>query len=152
MNRLVKKVLLSISVLGVLAGCSSEEDTIVMAPLPVVQSEFTPSTEWSSSIGNGVGQYFSKLSPVYAYDKLFVASRDGVVKAMDPENGKTIWQTEIKGEVTARLSGGIAAAYQKLYIGSENGEVIALDVETGEELWRAEVNGEVLAKRLLTLA
>lgn len=146
MNRLVKKVLLSISVLGVLAGCSSEEDTIVMAPLPVVQSEFTPSTEWSSSIGNGVGQYFSKLSPVYAYDKLFVASRDGVVKAMDPETGKTIWQTEIKGEVTARLSGGIAAAYQKLYIGSENGEVIALDVETGDELWRAEVNGEVLAK------
>jgi outer membrane protein assembly factor BamB len=145
MNRLVKKVLLSISVLGVLAGCSSEEDTIIMAPLPTVQSEFTPSSEWSSSIGDGVGSFFSKLSPVYAYDKLFVASREGEVKAMDPETGKTLWQVDITGEVTARLSGGIAAAYQKLYIGSENGEVIALDVNTGEELWRAEVNGEVLA-------
>ena len=83
MNRFVKKVLLSISVLGLLAGCSSEEDTVVMAPLPKVQSEFTPKSLWSSQLGDGVGQFFSKLSPVYAYDNLFVASRDGVVKALD---------------------------------------------------------------------
>ncbi|MCW8347541.1 outer membrane protein assembly factor BamB [Vibrio sp. ZSDZ65] len=146
MNRFVKKVLLSISVLGVLAGCSSEEDTVIMAPLPVVDSEFSPATEWSSSIGSGIGQFFSKLSPAYAYDKLFVASRDGVVKAYDPESGNTLWQVDLEEDDSARLSGGIATAYQKLYIGSENGEVIALDVETGEVVWRAEVNGEVLAK------
>ncbi|ASI88900.1 outer membrane protein assembly factor BamB [Vibrio mediterranei] len=145
MNRVVKKVLLSISVLGILAGCSSEEDTVIMAPLPKVQSEFTPQSVWSASIGDGVGQFFSKLSPIYAYDNLFAASRDGVVKALDPETGKTLWEVNVAGETSARLSGGIAAAYQKLYIGSENGEVIALDVKTGEEVWRAKVNGEVLA-------
>ncbi|MFC5078513.1 Outer membrane protein assembly factor BamB precursor [Vibrio thalassae] len=145
MNRVVKKVLLSISVLGILAGCSSEEDTVIMAPLPKVQSEFTPQSVWSASIGDGVGQFFSKLSPIYAYDTLFVASRDGVVKAIDPENGKALWEVDVAGDTSARLSGGIAAAYQKLYIGSENGEVIALDVKTGEEVWRAKVDGEVLA-------
>lgn len=145
MNRFVKKVLLSISVLGLLAGCSSEEDTVVMAPLPKVQSEFTPKSLWSSQIGDGVGQFFSKLSPVYAYDNLFVASRDGVVKALDPETGNVVWEVDLQGDTTARLSGGIAAAYQKLYLGSENGEVIALDVKTGEEVWRTKVNGEVLA-------
>ncbi|MBY6199553.1 outer membrane protein assembly factor BamB [Vibrio hangzhouensis] len=145
MNRFVKKVLLSISVLGLLAGCSSEEDTVVMAPLPKVQSEFTPKSLWSSQIGDGVGQFFSKLSPVYAYDNLFVASRDGVVKALDPETGNAVWEVDLQGDTTARLSGGIAAAYQKLYLGSENGEVIALDVKTGEEVWRTKVNGEVLA-------
>ncbi|MGR5175923.1 outer membrane protein assembly factor BamB [Vibrio parahaemolyticus] len=145
MNRFVKKVLLSISVLGLLAGCSSEEDTVVMAPLPKVQSEFTPKSLWSSRIGDGVGQFFSKLSPVYAYDNLFVASRDGAVKALDPETGNTVWEVDLQGDTSARLSGGIAAAYQKLYLGSENGEVIALDVKTGEEVWRTKVNGEVLA-------
>ncbi len=70
--------------MGVLAGCASEEDTIVMAPLPQVDSQFTTNTEWSTSVGDGVGHYFSKLSPIYANNMLFVASRDGIVKALDP--------------------------------------------------------------------
>lgn len=127
MKRVFKKALLGALTVGILAGCAGEEDTIVMAPLPQVDSQFTPSAEWSTSIGDGVGHYFSKLSPVVANDTLFVASRDGLVKALDPENGKLKWQTDLEEDVIARLSGGITAAYEHLYIGSENGEVIALD-------------------------
>lgn len=145
MNKLVKKVLLSATVLGVLAGCAGEEDTIIMAPVPQVSSEFTPSSNWNASAGNGVGHYFSKLSPEYAYDKVFVASRNGLVKALDPENGKQIWQTDLEEEVSARLSGGLTAAYSKVFIGSENGQVIALNEATGDIEWRVEVDGEVLA-------
>lgn len=54
-----------------LFGCASEEDTIVMAPVPVVQNQFEPTTEWTSSIGDGVGHYFSRLTPVYAYQKKY---------------------------------------------------------------------------------
>ncbi|NMS02046.1 PQQ-binding-like beta-propeller repeat protein, partial [Vibrio parahaemolyticus] len=108
--------------------------------------QFTTSSEWSTSVGDGVGHYFSKLSPVFANDTLFVASRDGLVKALDPENGKQRWQTDLEEDVIARLSGGITAAYGNLYIGSENGEVISLDQETGEIVWRVKVGGEVLAK------
>jgi outer membrane protein assembly factor BamB len=133
-------------VLGLLAGCAGEEDTVVMAPLPKVESEFSPSSVWSSSIGDGVGSYFSKLTPAYAYDKLYVASRDGLVRALDPENGKVLWESNVKESQPARLSGGIVAAYQKLFIGTENGTVIALDADSGELLWRVPVNGEVLAR------
>ncbi|GLR07232.1 outer membrane protein assembly factor BamB [Vibrio hyugaensis] len=146
MKRVFKKALLGVLTVGILAGCASEEDTIVMAPLPQVDSQFTPNSEWSTSIGDGVGHYFSKLSPVMANDTLFVASRDGLVKALDPENGKQKWQVNLEEDVIARLSGGITAAYENLYIGSENGEVIALDQETGDVIWRIEVGGEVLAK------
>ncbi len=146
MKRVFKKALLGVLTVGILAGCASEEDTIVMAPLPQVDSEFTPSAKWTASIGDGVGHYFSKLSPVVANDTLFVASRDGLVKALDPEDGKQKWQTDLEEDVIARLSGGITAAYGNLYIGSENGEVIALDQETGEINWRIEVGGEVLAR------
>lgn len=140
---------LAISVIAFgLLGCSSEEDTIVMAPLPVVNSQFTPETEWSASIGDGVGHYFSKLSPAYAYDKIFVASRDGEVKALDPDNGETLWEQDLSENGPARLSGGLTASYDKLFIGTENGEAIALSVDDGSIIWQKKVDGEILAKPL----
>lgn len=145
MKKLLNKALTTVAVIGVLAGCASEEDTIVMAPVPQVDSEFTASSVWSRSVGSGVEQYFSKLSPQYAYGKVFVASRNGEVKALDPENGNELWAIDLEQDVSARLSGGIAAAYDKLFIGSENGEIIALNQETGELLWRTPVQGEVLS-------
>jgi len=145
MKKLFNKVLLSSAVLALLAGCAGEEENVVMAPVPVVKSEFTPTTLWSASIDDGVGHYFSKLQPEYAYDKLFVASRDGLVKALDPETGKELWSKDLEEDVSARLSGGILAAYSQIYIGSENGTVTALDAETGELAWSVKVEGEVLA-------
>lgn len=145
MKNLLKKALTTAICVGVLAGCASEEDTVIMAPVPEVSSEFTPTTQWTSSIGKGVGQFYSKLSAEYAYDKVFVASRDGMVKALDPENGRLIWQADVEEDVSARLSGGITAGYGQVFIGSENGRVFAFDQETGELNWQAEVNGEVLA-------
>lgn len=146
MNRLFSRLFLSTLIVATVVGCSSEEDTVIMAPVPQVSSQFTPSNQWSAMVGSGVGHYFSRLQPALAYDKLFVASRDGEVKALDPENGKTLWSTDLETDVIARLSGGINASYGKVFIGSENGEVIALDAESGELIWRKEVTGEVLAK------
>ncbi|MUL11728.1 outer membrane protein assembly factor BamB [Aliivibrio fischeri] len=148
MRKVLKKAALCTFGFSMLFGCASEEDTIVMAPVPVVQNQFEPTTEWTSSIGDGVGHYFSRLTPVYAYQKIYVASRDGLVKALDPENGKTIWERDLEQDDTARLSGGLTLTYGKVFIGSENGELITLDAETGEELWREKVDGEVLAKPL----
>lgn len=145
MKKMLNKALTAVAIVGVLAGCASEEDTIIMAPVPQVDSEFTPTAVWSASVGDGVGQYFSKLSPEFAYGKVFVASRDGIVKALNPESGDTLWEAELEEDVAARLSGGITAAYDKLFIGSENGEVMALNQETGELIWRVRVQGEVLA-------
>ncbi len=145
MKKMFNKVLLSSAVLALLAGCAGEEENVIMAPVPVVKSEFTPTSVWSASIDDGVGHYFSKLTPEYSYSKVFVASRDGLVKALDPENGKEIWKVDLQEDVSARLSGGITAAYGQIYIGSENGVVIALDAETGELAWNVKVEGEVLA-------
>ncbi|MEH0742817.1 outer membrane protein assembly factor BamB [Vibrio cholerae] len=145
MKTMLNKALSTALVLGLLAGCAGEEDTIIMAPTPVVDNEFTTKSAWSASAGKGVGMYYSQLSPEYAYDKVFVASRDGVVKALNPETGKAIWQTDLEKEGSARLSGGITAGYGRLFIGSENGQVIALDEETGALNWQTAVKGEVLA-------
>jgi outer membrane protein assembly factor BamB len=137
--------LLAIGALASLVGCAGEEDTVIMAPVPVVSSEFSPTNQWSSTVGTGVEQFFSKLEPTLAYDNLYVASRMGTVKALEPSTGKVIWENDISDGHTARLSGGIHAAYGQLFIGSENGEVISLDAESGELKWRESVQGEVLS-------
>lgn len=146
MNKLFSRILLGSLALSTIVGCSSEEDTVVMAPVPQVSSQFTPDSQWTTSIGNGVGHFFSKLQPEFAYEKIFVASRDGEVKALDPASGETLWSTNVSGDTSARLSGGLNASYGKVFIGSENGQLIALNAESGELVWRKNVLGEVLAR------
>ncbi|MBU2898363.1 outer membrane protein assembly factor BamB [Vibrio hepatarius] len=145
MKIMLKRIIIAAAIVGIISGCASEEDTVIMAPVPKVKSEFTPKSLWSSSVGDGVGQYFSKLAPEYAYDKLFVASREGVVKAFNPESGEILWKQDLEQDIPVRLSGGITAGYSQVFIGSENGQVIALDEETGAVNWRVDVEGEVLA-------
>ncbi|WEM41750.1 outer membrane protein assembly factor BamB [Photobacterium sp. DA100] len=149
MQKVLKQAVSVALAVGLLAGCASEEDTIQMAPLPVVENTFTPVQGWNSKVGNGVGHFFSKLSPAVGYGKVFVADRNGLVKALDPDTGKEIWKQDLEEDMPARLAGGISLSYGKLFIGSENAEVIALDETTGEVAWRQTVEGEVLSKPLV---
>jgi outer membrane protein assembly factor BamB len=111
----------------------------------MVKSQFTPEKLWSSDIGDGVGHYFSKLKPVFAYDAIYLASRDGEVKALSPETGKKIWDVELDSNQPLRLSGGLSAAGNQLFVGSENGVIYALNAQSGETVWSSKVEGEVLS-------
>ncbi|UTM56626.1 outer membrane protein assembly factor BamB [Photobacterium sp. CCB-ST2H9] len=148
MRKLLKQAVALAVTLSVLSGCASEEEAVQMAPLPAVENQFKPVQDWARNIGEGVQHFYSRLAPVTGYGKLYVASRDGVVEALDPSTGKQIWEHQVHAEENAKLSGGLSVAYNKVFIGSENAEVIALDAETGEEVWRVDVDGEVLAKPL----
>lgn len=147
MKQTLTKALMGLAVVTALVGCAGEEDAVVMAPLPLVDNQFETQTEWRASVGDGVEHYFSRLAPLYAYDKVFVASRDGVVKALDPQEGDRVWKIELDDD-QARLSGGLSAAYGKVYVGSENGQVYALDEETGDIQWQIHIDGEILSKPL----
>jgi outer membrane protein assembly factor BamB len=137
-----------------LQGCSlfsSEEDVVKMAPVPQVDSRFEPEKLWSHSIGGGVGQFYSQLSPVVADAQVFAASRDGDVFAFDKQSGDRNWKVDLSDQPenadkrSARLSGGLTAFYGKLFVGSENGYVYALDQTDGKLLWSKQVPGEIVA-------
>ncbi len=134
--------------LGALSGCASEEDSIQMAPLPQVESEFVSELLWKGKVGNGVERYFSRLTPAYAYEKVFVADRKGTVQGIDADTGKVLWETNLGELKPALISGGVTASYGKLYLGTETGKLIALEEETGERVWEANVRGEILSKPL----
>ncbi|WP_115717738.1 outer membrane protein assembly factor BamB [Gallaecimonas mangrovi] len=135
-----------------LVGCSSSEEVRKPAVLVPFDNKVDDSVVWDTSVGDGVGDYFTNLAPNYNYDKIFAASREGVVEALDPTNGDTIWKVDLGAAKSffgdrsdMRLSGGVSSGFGKVYIGSENGFVYALDEKTGKTLWTAQVPGEAMA-------
>ncbi|RJE77934.1 outer membrane protein assembly factor BamB [Pseudoalteromonas sp. MSK9-3] len=145
---------LALCMASLLSGCSSSDDDEDVLVLPEINNQFETQIAWQESIGSGVEHYFSRLTPTVYEDKVFVAERNGEVRALDINTGNTLWETETRENQAfwpwedsdgAKLSGGILQAFGKVYIGSEHGEVIALDRESGEIVWRKSVPGEALS-------
>lgn len=91
LRKLLLPWLLSVTLLS---GCSlfnSEEDVVKMSPLPTVENQFTPSTSWSTSVGDGIGEFYSNLHPAFADGVVYAADRKGTVKALNADDGKEVW-------------------------------------------------------------
>lgn len=163
---LVRNVSLALALSVTLSGCSTisdwfaDDEELEIRRLTPIEAQFTAKEVWETDLGEGVDYYFSRLRPVFAYDKLYVADRHGDVRALDPKTGKTLWKKDLaifrdegffdsisriwrSGE-SAKL-GGISVAYNKVFIGTEDGVVLALNAETGEPVWNVSIPGEVLA-------
>jgi len=146
-------VLLSAS----LFSCSSTDDEdaeTLAAELVDIDEAFEVDVLWDKSVGNGVDDYFSRIKPIVAYDKVFSASRQGDVMAFDVATGEKVWQVDLSdinnersfwdSRVSALIAGGPIAGLNKIFLGSENGKVFALDAQTGELVWQADIKGEVI--------
>ncbi|NQZ22157.1 MAG: outer membrane protein assembly factor BamB [Colwellia sp.] len=156
---LLNKKLLAVAFLSIgLSACSStdeEDEATKVAELTEITEAFEVDVLWESSVGDGVGQYFSRLKPIVAYGTLYSAGRDGDVIAFDMESGDKVWSTDLSdlnaergffdSRQSALLNGGPIAGIKKLFIGSENGDVYALNAENGEIEWQGKVKGEVIA-------
>ncbi len=148
-------VLLFSSTLFACSSTDDEEDTSDLpAELIEFDQKFEPKVLWEKSVGDGSDDYFSRLKPIVAYDKVYSASRAGEVIAFDQKTGKKLWQVDLSNSnnersfwdsrVSALLSGGPTAGMDKIFIGSENGKVYALDAQTGELSWEVSIKGEVI--------
>ncbi|SUH14215.1 lipoprotein [Salmonella enterica subsp. enterica] len=100
LRKLLLPGLLSVTLLSGCSLFSGEEDVVKMSPLPQVENQFTPTTVWSTSVGNGIGEFYSNLHPVMADNVVYAADRAGVVKALNADDGKEIWSVNL-GEKTA---------------------------------------------------
>lgn len=137
---------------ALLWGCSSAEDPYAPVEAPEIRNQFEPQRLFSASIGSGVGEFFTTLAPEFASGTLFAASRDGDVYAKDPNDGDTLWHTDISDEEendssrSVRLSGGMAAYAGKVAVGSENGYLYMLNAMDGAILWKEYLGSEILVK------
>ncbi len=162
MNFFNKRLLSLVLVSAALTACSSDDDEDVensVAELTEIVEQFKPQVVWDTSVGDGVEHYFSRLSPVVAYDHVYVADRQGYAMAFEQKTGKQVWKVDLSNldnergffddKKSARISGGAVAGYNKVFWGSENGDVFALDSKTGELKWHTTVPGEVISKPAL---
>ncbi|GLR10468.1 outer membrane protein assembly factor BamB [Mixta theicola] len=143
-----------------LSGCSlfsGEEDVVKMAPLPKVENQFEPQEAWSTSVGDGIGDFYSNLHPAWQDGSVYAADRFGIVKALDASDGKQKWKINLSGDngffsknTPALLSGGITAAGEHIYIGSERAQVYALNSNDGSVAWQTKVAGEVLSRPVVS--
>lgn len=124
-----------------LSGCSDEEDIYEPDPLVELDNQFQTKVLWSTNIGDGNDDLTVKTSPVYAYDKIYVADGSGAVAAIEPENGKVLWRTDLEQPI----GGGPAVFDNIVAVGTQQGELIVLDASSGELKWRKPVSSEVLA-------
>lgn len=142
--RKIFQYLILISLIVTVFGCSSSDDEDVLSqPAPLVEFKPTLKLEkiWEVGTSASVSNLFSRLQPVIAYDKVFVAGTDGIVEALSLESGKKIWSIE----TGATIQAGVSAGSEMVVVGTRNGEVIAIDQETGKELWRNLLSSEILS-------
>lgn len=167
LNKLVKPsaaILLafSLSACSTVSGWFADEEELEIRKLPEITMAFEGKVKWSESVGDGVENYFSRLSPAVGYGKIFAADREGEIVAFDPETGKEIWSTNVSrkskesslsnlyglfaGQVSAKISGGLTVAYDSVYFGTEDGIVYSLNHEDGSVNWKTNVPSEVIAE------
>ncbi len=118
---------------------------------PTALTEFVPSVSvqriWSSSIGNGAGSSGARMSPTVVGDRLYAASVDGQLSALDATTGRTLWSNRDKKQA---WSGGPAVHGDLLVVGTLDGAVHAFSASDGSERWHVKVSSEVIAAPAIT--
>lgn len=141
------RVLLVLPLLVLLAGCNilgSRTNRENIDP-PAELTDFTESVEvdtvWNASVGDGEGRLALRQHPAVQGGRVYTASLEGEVAALDAASGNELWQAV----TDLRLSGGPGVGEGTLVVGSLDGEVLAFNPDTGAERWRATVSSEVIS-------
>jgi outer membrane protein assembly factor BamB len=97
------------------------------------------SQAWRVSIGAGSGKKVQlAASPVYGDGKIFTIDAEAVVRAIDPANGATLWQTQVRGAASSSANlfgGGVAYDNGRVYATDGTGYAAALDAAKGGIFW-----------------
>ena len=123
----------------VMAGCSSTEPREQPVPVPEAEGDYQLKLNWSQSFAGGQRGQHLFLTPAVRDNKVYAATRSGLVGAYDARNGRDLWWTR----VDASLIGGVGADSEQLYVVTRDGILQALSRE-GELLWQAQLPNESL--------
>jgi outer membrane protein assembly factor BamB len=128
---------------GIFGGDKDEE----LKPQELVEFRSTLPVEraWTAKLGGGSELLRIALSPAGTAGKVFAASRDGNVTALDPATGKRLWRTELE----LPLSAGPGVGNSRVVVASSDGHLICLAADDGREIWRVALAGESIAAPLI---
>ena len=135
--------------LSLLAGCGffSNKKDKELQPKELERFDQSLSIKrlWSVKLGKESDFLRVALRPSSDGSRLYAASVDGNVVAIDPESGKRLWRTDLKLGLTA----GPGVGDDIVAVMAADGLLIVLEAATGVERWRADIDGESLAYPLI---
>ncbi len=124
-----------------LAGCSVNKPLPEIV-LPPIEDPLPVERLWVRWFVAENHPFRSSLKMAHDADRLYWATPDGDLYALDLKNGRQIWHHRRLGVLTAGV--GIDGDY--LFVGSREGEVIAVRKTDGHEVWRKTLSSEVIAR------
>ncbi len=146
--RFLPRLLLPAGLAVLIAGCGIfGDDDDVLPPKELIKFEATLPIKkvWSAKLGKGSEFLRVSLSPAGDGSRIYAASRDGVVSALNPESGKKIWRVELDLPLSA--GPGVGEGY--VVVAGSNGELVNLAASDGREIWRINMDSESLARPLI---
>ena len=162
--RFVKGIWLGSLVLLLISGCSwfggdddDEIEEIEPTKLTKINEEVKIKPLWKVNLGGGADDNAIKLVPALAASRVFAASADGNVFALQANNGRKIWQQKVKDFYSAGearnafsknldvITGGVGIGSDIVVVGTSAGELVAMNQSDGSLAWRTRTTSEVLA-------
>ena len=141
----MKRTLALLALLTLAAACSKEKNVEPPAELVDFRETLRVDRVWSVGMGGGEEVMRLALAPAVDGDAAYLAGHDGDVAAVQLDNGRSRWRTDLK----LHLSAGPGVGEGLVVVGSPEGDLVALDAASGTERWRTRLNGEVLARPAL---
>lgn len=133
-------VFISLVFLTACAGLG-DDNSPIPAPLTAYPFQLQPVLIWSLATGRGMNDDYLRLRPVIQENQIFVASKSGLVTALELAHGHKLWQKNVKQIITS----GPAVKEGIVVIVTKQPEALALAADTGEVLWRSKLPNQVLA-------
>ncbi len=144
-RKIFSLALLTLLVSG--CGIFGDDEKKALEPLELVSIKESLDVRrlWSTKVGGGTELLRIALSPASDGDRVFAASYDGNVVALDAESGNRIWRTE----TDVLLSAGPGVGDGIVVVAGYDGDLIALNSADGREIWRQDIAGESLARPII---
>ena len=145
---MINKLILTISVIAILAGCSRGADWVQFrgeGGRGVSSSRIAPplGLRWKIKLQDRDEKIRSLNPPVVIGDTIYFGSDDGNFYALDVESGYMRWVFRSGAEINSIPY----ADKDKVYFGSKDGKLYALSRETGQEVWhfptQSQINSQV---------
>lgn len=146
--RIYSRLVLLVSPAILFVGCGIfGDDDDVLPPKELLKFEATLPIKkaWSAKLGKGSEFLRLSLSPAGDGERIYAASYDGVVSALNPDNGKKIWRVELD----LPLSAGPGVGEDHVVVAGSDGVLVCLAASDGREVWRINIDGESLARPLI---
>ena len=128
-----------------LNGCfwfgGDEEEDLEPAKLVDIDSDLRVEKLWATNVGGSSDEIRLNLVPSYGDGRVYAASYDGNVSAVDADSGNRVWRFD----ADVRLSGGPVFGEGTVVVGGLDGDVVAIDADAGTLRWRSTVSSEVMA-------